>query len=140
MLLGLRRDRKGVRSKGPGVGFKVGPSKKSKEWVVGFQSLDPKNHSVVILDENSNPNILPSVDDNFKTGAGIHYTLQPNVVLSPSTNSHKGKEKLGEPPRGITRTPMTQSVPIDKVVADIICRLETVETSVVDGGVRPCKS
>lgn len=75
MNLTLRKDEKG---EGNEVGFKVDPSRRSKERVVGFKTLDPKSHSVVILDENSNLNLLPSVDGSLNSSSRFKNFLPQN--------------------------------------------------------------
>lgn len=80
MNLGLKKVRKGVGSNGNGGGFKVGLSRRSKERIVGFKTLDPRNHSVVILDENSNLNLLLSVDESLNFGSGLKNLLQPSFL------------------------------------------------------------
>lgn len=69
--MGLRKVGANVGSKTLLGGFKVGSAKKSKDWVVGLKSLDLKHYSVVLIDENNNPNFTNSIAGKDGTGSAI---------------------------------------------------------------------
>lgn len=62
-MIGSKHGTLGLQNEGFGsgprvgvVGFKVGSGKKGRERSDGFRELNPKNYTVVVLDENNNPN------------------------------------------------------------------------------------
>lgn len=94
--LGLRKVESNVGSKALGGGFKIGSARKSKDWAVGLKSLDPKNHSVVVMDENSNPNFSNLFAGKHVIDSTIP-TFQQHVSTPSLSNAlRKDKGKLGE--------------------------------------------
>lgn len=54
--LGLRKTSVGSCSGSVGADFKVGADRRMKERNIGLSVLNPKYHSIVVLDENETPN------------------------------------------------------------------------------------
>lgn len=80
--LGLQKEGLGSGIKSGGTGFKVGSSRKIKERVIGLRDLDPKNYSVVVLDENCDPNLLVSKEESARTTLGFKNLINLNLLPS----------------------------------------------------------
>lgn len=119
--LGLRKDVLGSGSRPGVVGFKVGAGKKSRERPAGIKELDSKSHSMVVLDENSNPNFQTVLNDNQDFNLGFMNLIDPNTLppalknkmanVKTSMTDHLGSE---------LQVTMAQSVPVDSAIAGIL--------------------
>lgn len=55
--LGSRRIEKGLGTRSHGTGFKIGVRRRNGRNVDGLGFLDLKNHLMMVIDENDNPNL-----------------------------------------------------------------------------------
>lgn len=91
--LGVQIEGVKVAASSESVGFNVGLGRKSKNNVVGLKSLDSKHHSVVVIFENHDPNVVYG-DNTTSTNSLGFKNLISSSSLPSSLQFKMSKDKF----------------------------------------------